>query len=681
MDLNNIERNKLDYLLTDILPTELPEPFTYRFFYEFLIDHNREIEKLEEKIIRLKSKHNHQKKLFDGTVWKNAPLKYTIMKGLDNERQISLLHPLSGIEVLLFVRAYQKEILYLLEENSVYSLRYHHRNNDLCYKNKNKSITKYFEAETKRSGRDVIEHTGMFFDIRPYNSIASFTSSEEWMVLNSKYKYFARTDYKSCFDSIYTHTYTWMTANSVTDTREFDNVNLFTTIDRLLMNINSRSSNGIVVGPEFSRMIAELLLQRIDVAVHNQLLNDGQVNGRDYNVYRYVDDIFIFAKSEELVDKIVSNYTESARKYLLSLNEQKLEKNKVPFILEEWHKETNLYTNRASSLIFKSEFELRDDRKKAKEIADKEGVEPETVCLFKATVFYKVKSTLMSHFNSLMCMYCDKNKTIVSYVLGMLFHKVSRNKSQYRIFRNNVSARTVLSFIDFVLYIYSFFPDFNNTQKLLGILSYVKDEFDFTTEDFEDNAQKLFGKYAFIFDKANTNDLVNLILFYRQIKVEIPYNYECKIVESLHKDDNPLLWATYLVYSSYNDNYKDKICKTIEVIIEQKIDAIRKWEEAYIYKEFWWIIVFNKCPFISSTTQSLIISAINDICYKDSTSTPSGMCNALFVEFLKSNSQQFFEWDLEKKDFLREVTFKTHERSIFKNYGNNLNFMNWTSIN
>lgn len=37
MDLNNIKRNNLDYLLTDILPTELSDRFTYSYFYEFLL--------------------------------------------------------------------------------------------------------------------------------------------------------------------------------------------------------------------------------------------------------------------------------------------------------------------------------------------------------------------------------------------------------------------------------------------------------------------------------------------------------------------------------------------------------------------------------------------------------------------------------------------------------------------
>ena len=33
MNLNNIKRNQLDYLLTDILPNELSDRFTYSHFY------------------------------------------------------------------------------------------------------------------------------------------------------------------------------------------------------------------------------------------------------------------------------------------------------------------------------------------------------------------------------------------------------------------------------------------------------------------------------------------------------------------------------------------------------------------------------------------------------------------------------------------------------------------------
>lgn len=52
----------------------------------------------------------------------------------------------------------------------------------------------------------------------------------------------------------------------------------------------------------------------------------------------------------------------------------------------------------------------------------------------------------------------------------------------------------------------------------------------------------------------------------------------------------------------------------------------------------------------------------------------------LFVEYLQSNPKQFFEWNMNTKDFLRNITFKTRERSIFKNYRNNLHSLYWSSL-
>lgn len=108
-----------------------------------------------------------------------------------------------------------------------------------------------------------------------------------------------------CHDVRYsTHTFKWLIGKDVNDTKDFKNTNIYTTIDRILQNINTRTSNGIVVGPEFSRMIAEILLQAIDRTVYSKLLNSGKAVGENYNVYRFVDDIFIFAESEELANEL-----------------------------------------------------------------------------------------------------------------------------------------------------------------------------------------------------------------------------------------------------------------------------------------------------------------------------------------------------------------------------------------
>lgn len=681
MDLNNIKRNQLDYILTDILPNELSELFSFKYFYDFLLNKRKDVKEMIDKVIEAKNKSASEQVLFLGSInWATMPLKYTIMKGLHSSREISLLQPMAAVQIFLFITAYQKELLNILGHNSIYSLRYHQRNNELYYKNKNKSVIKYFEEESKRVGKDIIEQTGMFFDIKPYKSIALFTSSEEWFVLNSKYKYFIRTDYKACFDSIYTHTYTWLIGKNVNDTKEFKNVNMYAAIDRILQNINARTSNGIVVGPEFSRMIAEIMLQRIDMSVHSMLLNMGIVDGEKYNVYRYVDDIFIFAESEKLAELVLEKYSEVSRKYLLRLNESKLIKNRVPFILENWLNETNLFTTRVSSILFNSKDEQREiiERIENEKIGD-ESEQVVKAYIFKDNIFYLSKRSLMNQFNELICKHEEKIKTIVAYLMGMFLNKVSKNKESVNIFRGNVSFGTIFGFLDFLFYIYSFYPDYNNTQRFLSILSYIRDEYDFFDESSK--LQMLINKYSFIFEKANMNDIVNLILFCKQAKIEIPYTQECLLVEKLREKDDPILWASYLIYASYSKHYFEEILLEIENYIKENIEAIIAKENIYTYREFWWIIVFNKSPYITSGTQGLINNIISDLQVNISGNRRAGdICGNLFVEFLKTNSKQFFEWNIHEKDFLRQITFKTYERSIFKNYKETLNFMDWNSI-
>ena len=393
-------------------------------------------------------------------------IKYTIMKQLQSERTINLLQPLGATQLYLFICAYQKEILTLLNKNSVFSIRWHKKNNDAHYINTNKVIAKYFDDISENVNREIIEHTAMHFNIEPYKSIADFTGSEEWLRLNLRYKYFVRADYKACFDSIYTHTFNWIIGKDVNDAKNFKNGSIYCTMDRVLMNINARTSNGIVVGPEFSRMVAELLLQTIDSEVYSMLVDRKKYMDKDYNVFRFVDDIFIFAESENLANEIISLYSDVARKYLLRLNEEKLIKHKTPFVLEEWLNETNLFANRASSMLFcsREEIDIYTNNQNINRGQNRNA----NRYLIKSSNLSTNKKTIMNNFNSLICKYEDKAKTIVSYFLGMILNQVERerNREDGKVFRDSVTETEVFNFLELSLYAYSHYPDFNNTEKI-----------------------------------------------------------------------------------------------------------------------------------------------------------------------------------------------------------------------
>jgi hypothetical protein len=263
MAWNGLERNKLDYILTDLLPVELPESFSFRSFYDFLMkkENQNKINKLLDKLKEIKAQGLN--KVFNKD-WATTPLKYYILKGHDALREMSIIQPFSAINIFLFIELYQKDILYYFSKYNLFSLRYHIKSTDLFYKIRANQIIQYFSKQAKKVNKRVIQQVGNFYKIIPYESINSFTESKTWRMCNFKFRYYARIDYQSCFDSIYSHVFKWIIERITIDSKDASNPNLFITIDRILQNINGLSSNGLIVGPEFSRMISEILLQHID---------------------------------------------------------------------------------------------------------------------------------------------------------------------------------------------------------------------------------------------------------------------------------------------------------------------------------------------------------------------------------------------------------------------------------
>lgn len=335
MGWKGLERNKLDFILTDTLPVEVSELFSFSQFYNFLLnkEQHKNLNTIIETIKRKKALSNQT--MFENK-WSAKPLKYKILKGTSSYREMSIINPFSALNMFLFMECYQKDILDYFDKEHCFSIRYHKKNTDLYYKNKKGKALEYFQTQVKNLEKEVIQQTGTYFRIAPFESINAFTDSRVWRLCNFKYKVYAKMDYKSCFDSIYTHAYSWIIERNVIDAKNARNSHLFITIDRVLQNINGRSSNGIVVGPEFSRMIAEIVLQQIDKEVMIALSGEGVKYKKDYIVFRYVDDIFIFANEQATLDRVIDEFKTCGERYLLRLNELKLTKGETPWLPKEW---------------------------------------------------------------------------------------------------------------------------------------------------------------------------------------------------------------------------------------------------------------------------------------------------------------------------------------------------------
>lgn len=89
-------------------------------------------------------------------------------------------------------------------------------------------------------------------------------------------------------------------------------------------------------------------------------------------------------------------------------------------------------------------------------------------------------------------------------------------------------------------------------------------------------------------------------------------------------------------------------------------------------------LVFNKSPHITPSEQNAIDNVIPAV-FTGNIDEGKRVVN-IFVEFLHNSTSQFFEWNTNKRDFLRNITFKTRQRSIFNNFQENLPSLYWSSL-
>lgn len=83
-----------------------------------------------------------------------------------------------------------------------------------------------------------------------------------------------------------------------------------------MQHANYNETNGIIVGPEISRIFAEIILQAVDLAILRELKEQyGYRLGRDYEIRRYVDDSYVYATSREILENVCTVYQEQLAFY------------------------------------------------------------------------------------------------------------------------------------------------------------------------------------------------------------------------------------------------------------------------------------------------------------------------------------------------------------------------------
>lgn len=643
----NIKRNKLDFILTDMMPVEVSELLSFRQFYNYLNEDKNGIHKINTMLKLLEDTKRKNVSMYN-TNWNSIPLNFSIYKRNRNYRKMSIPNPIGVLMSYSFISLYEKELLSELSDDNVFSLRYHTNNNRLYYKDVSKSIVKYFSKTAKLIQKQAIEQSGTYFTIKKYKSINDFTNSKKWNLLSTRFKKYLKMDYKDCFRSIYSHVFNWFQFPNIQASKDSkENSSLYTTLDSIVQKLNASATNGIIVGPEFSRMLAELFLQKIDVVVYNKLSSENLQLDRDYFIGRYVDDIFIFANNEQILEKIKNIYNNVISQYMISFNENKIETGDLPVCWSVWFNDTYILSSEISGLFYTDS----DDQ----------------------NYYYKDKSmfsnALKQRFNTIICK-CKKEEreTVVSYILSTLMNKIKPQKKN-KIFNNEISKSRLLNFLDYAFYVYSFSISFNNTQKLISIITLISRDID-NKDKIKMLLNKMFSDYDIIFE-SNIFDIINLLSLCCDYKLELKSSTESILMNQIFQVDDPIVYANWLLYCSYDKNMlsiqKDKCMN----IVKDKLEYLKnKTENIFMYQECWFLYIFKNCPFCTSEILQLIKDLLQDLethfVIGINNNDASVIAKNVLIQFLRQKDIGFFTWNYSGKQVSEQITYRTFQKTIFR---------------
>lgn len=359
----SLTHRKQRSVLTDMLPFEVPPTFSNRGYYRFLRDNSVEIEKGQLRWICETDDLDRTMRLLFGidptaviatqvvTEWgkektlrsvpigkcqmATIPFNFRVAHNLDG-RTLSVVHPRNQVEVASFYAAHSALIIYHTSV-SEFSIRHPVSVSRYAYF-KDKLHEERLDAGAGLEEEDrEYEQLGSYFVYRKYRNIHRFFESYKYHRSEKKYDAMVQIDVSKCFDSIYTHSLPWSVLGK--DQTKFSLKESKATFggrfDDLMQNLNHKETNGIVIGPEFSRIFAEIILQSVDVELITKLAKgENLIHKVDYEIFRYVDDFFVFYNEESTQLKIFETLQEVLKSKKLSINTAKIKYYQKPIITE-----------------------------------------------------------------------------------------------------------------------------------------------------------------------------------------------------------------------------------------------------------------------------------------------------------------------------------------------------------
>lgn len=320
-------------LVTETLPFETPLIFSNDGLYE-KIRNLETTEAIHQRLIRkLVLGENDSEK-----VQYTIPYLYKIRKNSSEFRRLALIHPRAQWLVRQFYKKYDSLIAHYCSQSQA-SIRAPHKvAASFFVKNELENLNQYKSGAVSLTTSDhLTRHAPSYFAYKGFDRLYKFFDSRDYFDLEKQYTTMATLDVSKCFDSIYTHTISWAVKDKEFTKRNMPMTGTFADeFDGLMMYANHKETNGIVIGPEVSRVFAEIIFQEADVRTIGRLRDEfNLVFGKDYTFRRYVDDVYIFTESAADADKVYDVYADVLLEFNLHANAAKRTIKSRPFVSDK----------------------------------------------------------------------------------------------------------------------------------------------------------------------------------------------------------------------------------------------------------------------------------------------------------------------------------------------------------
>lgn len=527
-NFKRIKYKKERCLLSDTLPYEVPLVFSNKSFYDFIIKYNVAYDDVKEEV----SWKNHNTDILNNLMQILFCLHDGNIKIIDNKcvyslkdnkvhgdkipycfkithptnifRELSIPHPLNQLMAVDFYDRYKEIILYYCSVSS-FSIRKPARVAQYSYYKDSMHYNRLIKDDEHAYELDDSEYENLrsFFVYKEYSHIHKFYESELFNDCEKKYDNLVKLDISKCFDSIYTHSISWATLG-VEQTKEAISLskNTFSgKFDKLMQRINYNETNGIVIGPELSRIFAEVILQSIDNMIKNDLENLGIIENKDYKVFRYIDDYFVFYNKIKDKEVVIQTIQSNIRQYKLNLNTAKSIDYSKPIITE-----ISIAKAKLSSLLNERlQFELKENKENILQlegyINSQKLIRDFKVIVKESNVEYK------SILNYTLTIIDNKCKNILKK-----YNKVaSENKNQ------NSLIESLVNILKFVFFIYTVSPQISTTIRLcrlIGNILYFINRSNINQESQDLIKQYIFENICFILEKNKINQYAQVETVY-----------------------------------------------------------------------------------------------------------------------------------------------------------------------